>query len=598
MANNLNFFRGKYSDYLALKDENKVLDTNLYFTIPDDEDKKITNDPKSSSYCLFQGEILLASATHESDIKGILSELDSITSRLDNIGSEIATYTISAVTPSSVNVEAEYALMKTQGETTVVEGETIKIYKDSALKNVAMVNKGTTQFLKFTYTLADGTEKDVEFDVSSLLVASEFKNGLEVSENGEVSVKVGENMTDGDGNVTSKNFLTFEGTVDGNKSLAVRSMDTNKTVTTSDIVIAGGPLDNASTRKALSGGTDDAGNFIIKQGTDIQQLLVSLFTKETYPNALPTTAYTKATASAAMNALTLTLSATGDQEVGTLISLTEGKTNGSKVSSKKNSSITGLTYGWSAANDNKKDSSATAITSTIKADTIADNKYTISATINSGFNADTVTNKKTTPATVTGTSSASLSVTKLGCIEEGANKITINATGASYSYSAASISGGYLVSNVGNTSSAHTYSGISEVNTATTKPTTSANATVTGKYKYFMGYSENTTVGQFDSAKVRALTTKSGWITKDGTTTIVDANNPLTSNGKSIVIACPQKYSLATITNGVGASILGNFTEKGTVTVQTGSINTTYMVYIYPITNGAKVEFKNLTIKK
>ena len=32
-----------------------------------------------------------------------------------------------------------------------------------------------------------------------------------------------------------------------------------------------------------------------------------------------------------------------------------------------------------------------------------------------------------------------------------------------------------------------------------------------GKYKYFIGYSDKTTFDQFDSASVRALTTKSGY---------------------------------------------------------------------------------------
>lgn len=591
MANKLNFFRGEYSKFLELVENSQVVSTNLYFTVPDAEPK--ADDPKSNSFCVFHGTELLASATHEADLNKVIGDVASLTERINKINDEIATYSISAITPSSENVKEEYVLMKHVGTAITRADETsVKIYKDSALQDVKLSGDS----LVFTYLTASGASKTIEVNVSSFLSESEFKNGLSVI-NGEVSVKLGEDVTDADGNVTSKNFLEFEGT-EGQKALAVRSMDTNVTVTTSDIVIAGGPLDNTNIRQALSGGTDDAGNFVIKQGTDIQQLLVSLFTKEEYPKPLPTSAYTKASASAAMNALTIKLDASGDQEVGTLVKLTSGYTNGSKVSNAKSSSITGLTYGWSAADDDKKDSSDTAITSDIKT-VLADDKYTISATINSGFNADTVTNKKTTPATVTGTSSAALAETILGCIDEGTNKITINATGASYSYSADSISGGYLVSNVGNTDSAHTYSGVSAVTLTTTpKATGSTNASVTGKFKYFMGYNSGTTVADYNSDIIRALTTKTGWVTKDGTTTIVDANNPLTSNGQSIVIACPQKYSLATITNGVGANILGNFTEKGTVSVKTGSINSTYMVYIYPITNGTKVEFKNLTIKK
>ena len=54
--------------------------------------------------------------------------------------------------------------------------------------------------------------------------------------------------------------------------------------------------------------------------------------------------------------------------------------------------------------------------------------------------------------------------------------------------------------------------------------------------------------------------------------------------------------SLTSIQNGLGASILDNF-EYGEVVVDTGSIETTYKVYVYAITNGAKVEFKNVIVE-
>lgn len=609
MATNLNFFRGEYSKFLALETK---LDSNLYFTIPDPEGQRVENDPKSGSFCVFLGEQLLASATHEADLTKVIGDVSSLTERINNISSELATYTMSAVTVADANVKEAYQLVKTVGETSEVVGDTIKVYKDSALKTVELVNKeensGDTQYLSFTYILADGTESTVEFNVSSLLIQSEFKNGLLVNSAGEVSVKLGENVTNADGDVTSKNFLSFEGN-EGEKALAVRSMDTNKTVTTADIVLAGGPLDNQAVRKALSGGTDDAGNLVIKQGTDMQQLLVNLFTLKTFPT-LTSQSYTKATASAAMNALTLTLSQkTGVNEsgeatwsdlsnnavieVGTLVRLTNGSTNGSYVSSKTNSSITGLTYGWSAANDNKKDSSATTISSTIKADTVSDNTYTVTATINSGFTADTTTNVKTTPTTVSGAGAASLAVTNLGCVNENSNKITINATGASYSYSAASITSGYVVSNVGETDASETYSGVSEVNSATTKPNTSANMTITAKYKYFMGGSQLQDPNSLDSDAIRGLT-KKDWLTIDGTTTISTWQSP----GYSVVIACPTKYKLNTITDSMGNSYLGKFSKTATKAVKTGEIDTNYTVYMYPLENNDKMDFKNITFKK
>ena len=115
---------------------------------------------------------------------------------------------------------------------------------------------------------------------------------------------------------------------------------------------------------------------------------------------------------------------------------------------------------------------------------------------------------------------------------------------------------------------------------------------ITGAYKYFMGYSDKTDPSQFTSTDVRNLTVKSDFIS--GRTTIV--NETLISNGTSIVIACPKENTLVSIQNGLGASILDNF-ESGEVMLNNGNVETVYTIYIYPITNGAKVEFKNVIVE-
>jgi hypothetical protein len=131
-----------------------------------------------------------------------------------------------------------------------------------------------------------------------------------------------------------------------------------------------------------------------------------------------------------------------------------------------------------------------------------------------------------------------------------------------------------------------------------TTPSNSKEIKVNGRYKYYVGYSTNTVYSQFDSAAIKALSAKKGDITVNSTTTVLNDTTKLTSNGTSIVVACPAKYKLATITNGVGADILANFSSVGTVSYTNGSATTDYKVYVYPITNGATVEFKNLTLTK
>lgn len=121
--------------------------------------------------------------------------------RIDDIVADAKTYAISKVTENlGENVKEAFQLVDEDGTPC---GETINIYKDSSLINVELVaedaDSNAGQFLKYTYVLANGTEKTEYVNVSQFLVEAEFKNGLEVSAAGEVSVKI---------DATSESFLT------------------------------------------------------------------------------------------------------------------------------------------------------------------------------------------------------------------------------------------------------------------------------------------------------------------------------------------------------------------------------------------------------
>ena len=95
----------------------------------------------------------------------------------------IASITGDDLTNLGANVKEAYKLIVDGVQT----GDTIKIYKDSSLKEYKLEG----QELVFTYILADGTEKTEKIDVSTFLAESEFKNGLEVdTNNGTVAVKI------------------------------------------------------------------------------------------------------------------------------------------------------------------------------------------------------------------------------------------------------------------------------------------------------------------------------------------------------------------------------------------------------------------------
>lgn len=504
---------------------------------------------------------------------------------INTVSADAKSYKIEAITEGlATNVKEAFKLVDEAG---VQAGATINIYKDSSLEKVELVDQdgdgNEGQFLKFTYILNNGSNSEVYLDVSNFLAESEFADGLIVTDH-IVSVDVASASKENtDALVASgKNFLELEADGENHKALAVRSIDTDSTILQKDIVVAG------------MSGQFGAGNYenndIIPAGTDIYTILQNILCKELYP-----TGVNKITASAgaSMSNLTLTLDNTDTQEVGTLVTMTAGKTNGTSASSAKDSQVTGMTYGYSAADDDSIDSTATTITSKVST-AISVNNYTIKATL-SGFNADTVTNKQTVPTQASGTGSAELAQTALGCVAEGSNTINIYATGASINYKADAIAAVYYCSNLGNTDAAKKFTGVSAVDSTTAQATKSATTTVTGVYKYFMGSSTAQTVSDLDSAKIRALSV-SGSVTTNGTTTIKDNKTIWESNGNSIVIACPSKYKLATVTDSMGNDYMSLFSERGDVLVVTGSINTTYKVYIYPITNGTVMKLKDITL--
>ena len=105
-----------------------------------------------------------------------------------------------------VNVKEAYKVVSVNKEgTKTTVGDIIKIYKDSALVSIdyTEVNDKSKkgQFLKYVYTLADGTEKTVYVDMSKLVDQAEVEKGIQAID-GKLSIKLA------DGN--EANFLTVD----------------------------------------------------------------------------------------------------------------------------------------------------------------------------------------------------------------------------------------------------------------------------------------------------------------------------------------------------------------------------------------------------
>lgn len=95
---------------------------------------------------------------------------------------------------ADANVKEAYKVVsvdKDKVETQV--GDTIKIYKDSALESIDFVEENDKkvkgQFLKYVYTLANGSEETVYVDMSALVTEAEVENGIQAVDR-KLSIKL------------------------------------------------------------------------------------------------------------------------------------------------------------------------------------------------------------------------------------------------------------------------------------------------------------------------------------------------------------------------------------------------------------------------
>lgn len=153
------------------------------------------------------GDKVIAKAT---DVSAAIKELDAKVA--ENKAAELTYKTVKLTTEevaklSDANVKEAYKVVSVNKEgTETTVGDIIKIYKDSSLVSIDYTeeddkkNKG--QFLKYVYTLADGTEKTVYVDMSKLVDQAEVENGIQAVD-GKLSIKIAE------GN--EADFLTVDG---------------------------------------------------------------------------------------------------------------------------------------------------------------------------------------------------------------------------------------------------------------------------------------------------------------------------------------------------------------------------------------------------
>lgn len=266
-------------------------------------------------------------------------------------------------------------------------------------------------------------------------------------------VKVDKIVTDGDGN----KYLTDN----GNYQELIE--DTTETIKTTDAIpVAGGPLADLLNKAGINS---------ISPDTSMQDLFVSLFTKELWPTNL---AFKEGTVSAAIAAPSFTLSNTGLVEVGATVTI--GKTTLSAATMSTTArTYSGFTYGYSSSNDNTKDSSNTTIT--VNASNVALNSvnYTMKRTTNGSVENATA---NTNHAQVTLDSKTFKAI-------EGTNTVKVDITGPTANATFASMPVYYACSNLGKTSEEHKSVAKDTITKTSSTPSNSKTLNVTGVYPYY-----------------------------------------------------------------------------------------------------------------
>lgn len=371
--------------------------------------------------------------------------------------------------------------------------------------------------------------------------------------------------------------------------------EANNLVLTSEITIAGGPLE-ADGKVAWSDG-------VIPAGTSMQDIMMKLFCVEKYPT---TTSFSAGSAKCTIAAPSFTLGNSGATvEVGTKCTLSNVTISAAVPAANAYPKVTGFTYGYSAADDNTRDNSATEVVSTVKtAAALNSGNYQLAIDY-TGFNS-----AADESATANADYSKVVYTGKDLIATVGTNSVKATVTGPTASITYNDIPSYFACSNLKNTrSGANVGEGVFHKSAAKTGLSyTSGNATnngtlsVTAKYKYFAGYTTATDVTTLDSAAVRALTgigKGDKFLPTSGSETIIGGTSTATTAGKSVVIAIPATYRLSVKEGLSGEEMIGVSFESTTVSVKTGEINTDYKVYMYPITSPtANISIKNVVISK
>ena len=402
-----------------------------------------------------------------------LKTQEGITSDINAVQSNLTTHITNKQNPHSVT-KAQVGLGNVDNTSdadkpvsTAVQAELDK-KTNSAITDIDFANS-TADNAIMTVDLANGiitSEKNV-----TLPKASSTSAGIITSQE---SVKLNKILTNGDGT----KFLADNGTY-----ITVETeVNTEAVKTTNEIPVAGGPLASL---------LNSAGITSISSDTNLQDLFMTLFTKELWPGSLT---FTEGAPNATISVPSFTLSSTGLVEVGTPITISD-TTLSAAVASSTPRKYSGFTYGYSAANDNSKDSDNNTITINGSNVNLLEENYTMTRLVNGE-------SESATPNT---DYSAVTLESKVFNAIEGSNTVKVGIKGPKATATFASMPVYYACSNLGKTSDEHKTVAKESATFSSIVPGNTKTLTVTGVYPYFTNKDNITTFAKLPLSTSKLL---------------------------------------------------------------------------------------------
>ena len=444
--------------------------------------------------------------------------------------------------------------------------------KDGMISKAELVTDPEGQeagkYLVLTWNTDSGESDPTYIPLTELVDTYTAGNAISISADNEVAVVVAESTE------AQTNYLVNDG------GLKVAEMGAGVTKLSQDIQVIGGPLAD-DLADVFDGG-------VIPAGTSVETILMKMICKEIFP-PFDTE---QGTISTSMSLTTLAFDPTNTTvEVGTIVTTNALTANNSNYSTTP-AKIKGLDKGYSLTENGEKQEGDMEFA--VENVTEASNTHSITLTY-TGFT-------ETKPETVSAASTVTMPAQTL-VVREGKCKVSASASGSKYTATSPAVSQEYY--NISNVNTRRKETATIATKSLSSTASASTGDEVTGVYKYFVGFYDFTKAqvveDVFTSEIIRGLNAHTGNITKDGTTTILNSTTTADSDGRSIVVAVPTKYKLATIDDSFGNPLVGEFTKTGVVAVANPTnttFTTNYTVYVFPISGGTKYKYKNFTITK